>query len=102
MQIQIFKKQKQIEKKNFKINVNFYWKLILLTFFILTISSFIFGFYLFKKINKDFVYFYDNLSDKIEVVKKERIEKGLEYFSNREKKSIDILNSPSPIIDPSR
>jgi len=36
-----------------------------------------------------------------ETIKKERIDKILEYFSEREKKSIEIINSPSPIIDPS-
>ena len=39
--------------------------------------------------------------DKKGMTEKERLTKALEYFSERKKKSIEILNSPSPIIDPS-
>jgi len=36
-----------------------------------------------------------------ETVKKERLEKVLEYFSTRETTSAEILNSPPLVVDPS-
>ena len=103
MQIQIFKKQKtkKIKKENFKINVDFYWKLILSMAFLLIMVSFVFGFYLFRQINKEQILSTSGGSDTALTMEKKRIEKVLEYFSEREKKSADILNSPSSVVDPS-
>ena len=41
-----------------------------------------------------------NSRDRINFMK-ERIDKALDYFAEREKKSAEISNSPSPIVDPS-
>ncbi len=101
MQIKFFKIKKSFRKENFKINPDTYWKFILSMAFAIMILSFVFGFYLFRQINKKSILPMGSISGQIEIIKKERIDKVLEYFSKRKKKSIEILNSPSPIIDPS-
>ena len=53
------------------------------------------------QIDKDLVVPTGEIKGQITIVKKESIEKVLEYFSEREKKSNQILNSPSPVVDPS-
>jgi hypothetical protein len=101
MDIKFFKLKKNFKKKDYQINSNIYWKIILNTVFILIIISFIYGFSVFMKVNKEYIPFNVNTNEQIEKDRKTRIDKVLEYFSEREKKSEIILNSPSPVVDPS-
>lgn len=101
MRIEIFKNKEHPEKESFPKNPDFYWELMLFAAFIIIISSFIFGFYLFYKINRDPLFKNENAGGNNIGIEKERIDKALEYFSDREKKSVEIINSPSPLIDPS-
>lgn len=101
MEINFLKKNKKLIRKDLEIKPDLYWKYILYITFVLIFFSFVFGFYLFIKISKEPVLSVNNTSGQ-ETIKKERINKVLEYFSDREKKSTEILNSPSPIVDPSR
>ena len=81
--------------------MNLYWKLAVYFVFIITLISSFFGFYLFMKINDESAVSFGATSGQVETAKKEKIEKVLEYFSLRKKKSIEILNFPSPVVDPS-
>ncbi|OGI46121.1 hypothetical protein A2121_01200 [Candidatus Nomurabacteria bacterium GWB1_40_6] len=97
----LFKKEKKFKKKDFTFNAYFYWKLAIVSAFFLIVSSFFFGYYLFTKINKE-----PNLSatpggGQVPTIDKSRIEETFRVFSEREKKSAEILNSPAPIVDPS-
>ena len=100
MKIEIFKIKKNFRKGGFHTNPNVGWKIILFMVFFVIIASIIFGFYLFGKIDKEFAVPITETEVQEKIVKKERLEKVLEYFFLREKKSIEILNSPSPVIDP--
>ncbi len=99
----LFKREKNFtkDKETFRLNINFYWQLAVLIMFIVIILSSVFGYYLFVQINQESVVSSGGDSPKIETVKKERVEKVLEYFLEREKNSNRILNSLAPIIDPS-
>ena len=101
MQIKFFKlkKEKNFKKKSSEIRPYFYWSLIFYMGLGLTLLAFAFGFYFFRQINKEYVS--ANSTKGQETVKRERIQKVLEYFSLREEKSQKILNSPAPVIDPS-
>ena len=102
MKIIFFKrKEKNFEKENLALNINFYWKLAVSFMFIAILAFSFFGYYLLKKINKEFVAPTRESGGQIKTVKKERIDKALEYFSLREQKSNQILNLPSPVSDPS-
>lgn len=104
MQLKFFKiniKKNNIKKENFQPNPNLYWKIILYTIFLLILISFAFGFYFFTRTNKEMISLDENIKKQSEIVQKDRIEKVLEYFSERENKSAIILNSASPVVDPS-
>lgn len=100
MEIKFFKKQKKFKKGGLSTNLDIYWKYIFYITLVLIVISSAFGLYLFLKINNKSIVSIAN-TDIENTIKKERVEKVLEYFSEREKKAIEILNSPSPIIDPS-
>ena len=102
MQIKFFKKEKKFKKGGSSLNLNLYWKLAIYFMFVTALLAFFFGLYLFMKINNEPVISSGATGEQIETVKRERIEKVLEYFSERKKKSIEILNFPSPVVDPSR
>jgi hypothetical protein len=101
MKIEIFKNKKKFKKGGFHTNPNIGWEIILVVAAVLTIASISLGVYLFLDTNKKFTTYELDGSSAIKIVKKDRIEKVLEYFAVREQRSRDILNSPSPIIDPS-
>jgi hypothetical protein len=101
MKINFLKKNKDhfsIKKGN--INPNIYWMWIFSTGLVLTLVFFSLGFYMFQKINSD-----SDSTTQAEInskaVKKEKIDKALNYFKTREETSGNILNSPAGVVDPS-
>ena len=101
MQLQFFKKSNSFKKRNSEINPNLFWISIFFAGFFLMLLAFVFGYYLFIKISTGSVLKIDDISGQVGTLKKEKIEKALEYFSLRKQKTSQILNSPSPVIDPS-
>lgn len=101
MEIKIFKIKKKFTKGGIHMNPSIYWNFIQGIAFLTIVGSFVFGFYLFTKINKEFISSAENTNKQADTISKERIDKALKYFSDRKNKSESILNSPSPIIDPS-
>lgn len=100
MNFNFLKKKKKFEKGGLGIKPDLYWRYILYMTFILIFLSCAFGLYFFIKTNEEPII--PTIStNRQNTIKKERFDKVLEYFSEREKKSLQILNSPSPIIDPS-
>lgn len=101
MRIQFLKKEKNFKKSTSRLKPNLFWKLSIFIVLIVFIFSSFFGYRLFRKIDKEPVISTGGSSGQVETVKKERISKALEYFSEREIKSNQILNSPAPVVDPS-
>jgi hypothetical protein len=101
MEIKIFQKQKNFKKNGFVPNPTFYWNLILVLAFVIILVTIVWGFIFFQQISTDSGVFLDDVHKKVEVVDSSRIKKTLEYFQEREKESAKIINSPSPISDPS-
>ena len=103
MEIKFFKKEKSFkkDKESLWLNMNLYWNGAVCLIFIVVILSFFLGYYLFMQINKEPMRETTNNSPQIQTIKKERINKALQYFSTKEQKSNQILNSPAPVIDPS-
>ncbi|MEI6581050.1 MAG: hypothetical protein WCO07_02660 [bacterium] len=101
MDINFLKPKKNFTKKEYQVNFDIYWKVIIFVFFIIIISSFFYGFSFFVEINKDFVSSNITTNVQVEQNRKVRLDKILEYFKEREKKSEKIINSSSPVVDPS-
>ena len=101
IKINFFKKEKNFKKKNFAFNANLYWEFALLVLLIMILLSSFFGYYLFSQINQEPVLSIDSTNVKASILDKNKLEKILNYFSDRQKKSIEILNSPLPVVDPS-
>ena len=99
--LKFFKKEKKFKKESSGFNPNLYWKLAVCFIFVVILSAFFFGYYLFVKIDRKPILQVGNSSGQVETIKKERIEKVLEYFSSQKQKSNQILNSSAPVIDPS-
>jgi hypothetical protein len=101
--LNFLKKNKSLKKENFQINFQFYWTLLLIILVIAILFASFLGYYLFTKASDEKEVSEESIIIKQqEIIKKERIDKVLEYFLEKEKKSSDILNSGVPIIDPSR
>jgi hypothetical protein len=101
LKLKFLKTKKDFRKKTSVINPYIYWNFVLYITFVLIMASFIFGFLLFIKTNRESPVQAVDTSGQIGIVKKERINKVLKYFSERKQKATEILNSPSPVVDPS-
>jgi hypothetical protein len=101
MKLEIFKKRKEFNKKKSGVNPNRYWKLTILVTIIVLILAFVFDYYLFTQINQELVVPVVSDNNQVGIVNTNRIKKALDYFSEREQKSTQILNSPAPVVDPS-
>ncbi len=107
MQIKLFKKEKSFKKATESLwsHINLFWKLAVCFVLVATIFAFAFGYYFFKQINKEInkepVFKTAGAISQVETIKKEKISEILEYFSLRQKKSNQILNSPASFADPS-
>jgi hypothetical protein len=101
MKINFFKKENNFKKKDFSFNTNFYWKLAVAVASVGVLWAFFFGYNLFMQINQESSFLSANPGTQIPTVDQNRLNKDLNYFSDRQRKSADILNSPSPVVDPS-
>ena len=101
MKIKIFKFKKSFRKGGLHTNPDVYWNILQGMALLVVIWSAFFGFSLFSKINKEFTLSGGDAGNQTGTTSRERIDKVLEYFSDRKNKSDGILNSPSPVIDPS-
>jgi hypothetical protein len=101
LDLKILKPKKKFKKGGIHINPDVYWGILLGVVLVVCVASVLFGYFLFKKTNQNLsVNSAENNS--VEKIDQARIDNALEYFSNRANKSSEILNSPSPIVDPSR
>jgi hypothetical protein len=101
MKIKFFKKENNFKKKDFTFNPNLYWKFAIGSVFVMILLSSFFGYRLFTQTNQEPVLSATNGGRQVPTVKKERIEKVLNYFFEKEKKSAKISISSSSVIDPS-
>lgn len=96
-----FKLKKSFKKESFSVNPNTYFRFVVAIAFGVVLVGFGLGFYTFKEFGTESIEKVYKSNDSVELSKKEKIEKVLEYFSVREQKSVEIINSPAPVVDPS-
>src|SRR3989344_2070931 len=99
MKINFFKKEKKFAKGRLYISPRLAWNYILIVSFAIILTSFIFGLYLYLSIKKEpEPGVLENINAEIN---RNKINEALKYFRQREARSKEILNSPSPLQDPS-
>ncbi len=98
--LKFLKKKNKLKKGGSGIKPDFYWRCIVVVALVIMIAFCVFDFLLFQSTSKGPSLLTTD-TDMQGTVKKERIDKVLEYFKEREDKSTQILNSPSPVVDPS-
>ncbi|MDR3519721.1 MAG: hypothetical protein P4L63_02445 [Candidatus Pacebacteria bacterium] len=101
MKINIFKKKNNFKKRSSTPSANFYWKIAVLSTFIIILASFGFDYYVFVQRNKEVALPAAKDNGQIPTVNKNRIANVLNYFSEREQTSNQILITPAPVVDPS-
>ncbi len=102
MKIKFPKTKKNFKKGSHTVNPDFFWQLLLIFAGCMILASFVAGVLVFRNVTNDAAFDDAGTVSKPSMVRKARIDAVLGYFADREKKSTDILNSPSPVIDPSR
>ncbi|MEK7569467.1 MAG: hypothetical protein AAB500_01065 [Patescibacteria group bacterium] len=100
MKLAFKKKEKVFRKGGFHTNPDIGWEVVLYFNFALIIGGFVFGYFLWGKVNEEYV-LPPNISNERKA-EEAQIAKALEYFSERGKKSAEILKAPSPFVDPSK
>ena len=102
MDLKKLKFKKKFKKSEHEPDPDFYWKLVLGTFFVLMILSAIFGVRLFMKTNGDTQLGTVEYNEQGKKISKERLDAVLKYYSDRAIKSQSIISSPAGVVDPSR
>jgi hypothetical protein len=102
MKIEFFKKKNSFKKKGGTPAPGVYWKYAFLGTFVIMILAFIFSYNLFANINQEDVVSVSSQSGQAEMIDKGRLEKALNYFSDRQNTSTQILSQPAPVVDPSQ
>ncbi len=101
MKIDFFKKENSFKKKDFIFHSNLCWIIVFTIAIVIILFSFIFNYRLFIQMNEEPVLSSTNDNGQLPLVNQNRIEKVLNIFSERENNSQQILNSISPVVDPS-
>lgn len=96
-----FKRQKNFRKGGFHTNPDVCWEIVIYVAFVVTIGVLIYGVYLFHQIDKNFSAPDLDASKELHSVNQDRINQDLQFFSARDAKSLQILTSPAPFVDPS-
>lgn len=96
-----FKKEPNLRKAKVHINPDPYWQVALWTSLAIAVLGCVFGFYLFSRINSEFVALEGGRNATLATVRQERLNDALLYFAERRMKSGEILEDPSPVSDPS-
>ncbi len=96
-----FKIEHKIKKESFDIKADIYWKFILAFSLVLILASFVFGYYLFTSIDKENKSLNEIRTQKVDPIKKQKLDFALKYFLDKDIKSKDIILNPTPVIDPS-
>jgi len=101
MDINISKSKKKFRKGGRHFSADFYWQVIFFTGLTVVLISIVWGGYLFMEMNKKFDISPEDVVSKSKPISKARLDQALKYFKSREQKMEEVLNAPSPVIDPS-
>jgi len=102
MEIKFFKKENKFKRDKQSLNTRKHWNIIIRVLAVLILGSFVFGYYIFTQEGQDFSVDTASVASTHHKINKDKLQKILDLFSEREKKSLDILNNTTVIVDPSK
>lgn len=100
MDLKILKRGKNFSKEA-SFSPSFFWNITLAITGAVVTAFLIWGYFIFEAVNQEPTPVENQQSGETQVIPKERIDRVLEYFAIRAKKSAAISNTPTTIIDPS-
>jgi hypothetical protein len=101
MNLKFLKFEKKFKKKEHQPDPDLYWRIVFSVAVFLMLAGLVFGTFLFLKINNEDFSVSLTTSGEGQKINKDRIAKVLQYFTDRQDKSKDILVMPAPRRDPS-
>jgi hypothetical protein len=101
MKFKLPKIKKNFKKNKLHLDPDLSWGLLLCLFFIFVLTLGAYGFFLFRHINREQDIPPLPPSTELKKISPDRFEADLKFFEDRMNNSKEILNSPSPFIDPS-
>ncbi|MBY0376468.1 hypothetical protein K2P96_00645 [Patescibacteria group bacterium] len=102
MKLEFFKKKAKVFKKGgFHTNPDVAWEIVVYLALALIIAVLAYSIFFFRDIDKGFSVPDTDVTEQSKAVGKDRIDKVLKFFSDREDKTNQILSSPAPFVDPS-
>ncbi len=99
--LDFLKRKKVFTKENLQPNLNLYWVVVFFLGFVVTIFVLFFGWYVFKDLRLEEDIQSQSGNRMLRKISKDRLNANLEVFSQREAKSVEIINSISGVVDPS-
>ncbi len=98
-----FKREEHYKKKKEDVQstMHLYWEVAVCFMGVVTLLALLLGYFLFMSINQEPAAQSANSNSSHDTIKKDRLDKVLQYFSTKAQNSIQILNSPAPVTDPS-
>ncbi len=100
--LNFLKRKKNFKKGGLHISPDVYWSVIQISALVLILGAFTFSFFLFKQINEGLASSALDTTNPTNSINKDRIEKVLKYFDDKNTKSLQIINSPATVVDPSQ
>lgn len=100
LKINFLQKKKKYSKGGSNIKPDVYWMYIFIFIIFLILAFCVWGIILFKNVNEEDILPKTELPQE-DIFSKERVNDALYFFEKRELKSFEILNNPSPVVDPS-
>lgn len=94
------KRKKKYTKEKISKKVGFFWSLALYFSGFVVVLAFIFGYFLYSKVNEDSFISASAEAKSVEEYKN-RLDQALLFFSERAQKSGEIISSPIDFFDPS-
>ncbi len=100
MKIQFPKRKKILKKKNENIQPDLYWRIILNAAFVFAVVFVVFAYFSFMRVVKSPIMSGEEANLNNPTISRQRINSATKYFEDRRERSDYIINSPSPVVDP--
>ncbi len=97
----LFKPKTHFQKGGIASSADFFWGGLLIVIFLVLAGFAVFCLLIFIGVTKQPIFEVATSNGKTQIINKDRVNAALSHFSDRAKKSTEIMDSPVPVVDPS-